>query len=152
MVLGSRLAVPGAWREGGMPRYKFLANRGLTIIENAVLGTHFSRAAHGLPRVLARAAADRARSCATRSILSFDSEMIMQAVHFGFRIAEVPARTRYFADASSASATQSIIYGVQDAGRGGQVHAAPQRPVALAQVHADAGQGAVTPRTGRPQR
>ncbi len=35
----------------------------------------------------------------------------MQAVHFGFRIAEIPAQTRYFPDASSASATQSIIYG-----------------------------------------
>ena len=37
--------------------------------------------------------------------------MIMQAIHFGFRVVEVPARTRYFPEASSASATQSIIYG-----------------------------------------
>jgi hypothetical protein len=43
----------------------------------------------------------------------FDSEMIMQAVHFGFRIAEVPARTRYFPEASSASASQSIVYGIK---------------------------------------
>src|SRR5947209_11546488 len=39
MVLGSRLAIPGAWKASGMPRYKFIANRGLTIVENAVLGT-----------------------------------------------------------------------------------------------------------------
>ena len=43
----------------------------------------------------------------------FDSEMIMQAVHFGFRIEEVPAKTLYFPEASSASATQSIVYGVK---------------------------------------
>ena len=42
--------------------------------------------------------------------------MVMQAVHFGFRIAEVPARTRYFPEASSASATQSIVYGVKTLG------------------------------------
>ena len=42
MVLGSRLTEPGSWKQVGMPRYKFLANRGLTVIENLLLGTHFS--------------------------------------------------------------------------------------------------------------
>src|ERR1700730_829050 len=42
MVLGSRLAIPGAWRRSGMPAYKYIANRFLTTIENAILGTHFS--------------------------------------------------------------------------------------------------------------
>ncbi|MDQ6821457.1 MAG: glycosyltransferase family 2 protein, partial [Actinomycetota bacterium] len=46
----------------------------------------------------------------------FDSEMIMQAVHFGFRIAEVPANTRYHPDASSASAGQSVVYGLKTVG------------------------------------
>jgi hypothetical protein len=46
----------------------------------------------------------------------FDSEMIMQAIHFGFRIVEVPARTRYHSDASSASAGQSIVYGIKTLG------------------------------------
>src|SRR5438270_7338364 len=40
IVLGSRLSQPGAWRAIGMPRYKFIANRGLTAIENLVLGTN----------------------------------------------------------------------------------------------------------------
>jgi hypothetical protein len=42
--------------------------------------------------------------------------MIIQAVHFGFRIVEVPARTRYFPEASSASAKQSIVYGIKTLG------------------------------------
>ncbi len=110
LVLGSRLAIPGAWRKSGMPGYKFLANRGLTMVENAVLGTDFSELHTGY------------RAFSRRLLLSvpflrnsidfvFDTEMIMQAVHFGFRIVEVPAQTRYFPDASSASAGQSIIYG-----------------------------------------
>ena len=44
---------------------------------------------------------------------SFDSEMIMQAVHFGFRLAEVPARSRYFDDASSISLRPAIVYGLK---------------------------------------
>ena len=44
---------------------------------------------------------------------SFDSEMIMQSVHFGFRLTEVPARSRYFDDASSISLRPSIVYGLK---------------------------------------
>ena len=44
---------------------------------------------------------------------SFDSELIMQAAHFGFRIAEVPARSRYFDDASSISLKPATIYGLK---------------------------------------
>jgi glycosyltransferase involved in cell wall biosynthesis len=112
LVLGSRLAVPGAWRNTGMPRYKFLANRGLTIIENAVLGTHFSELHTGY-RAFSRQLLLSVPFLRNSIDFVFDSEMIMQAVHFGFRIVEIPADTRYFADASSASATQSIIYGVK---------------------------------------
>jgi glycosyltransferase involved in cell wall biosynthesis len=110
LVLGSRLAVPGAWRKTGMPRYKFLANRGLTIIENAVLGTHFSELHTGY-RAFSRELLLSVPFLRNSIDFVFDSEMIMQAVHFGFRIVEIPAQTRYFPDASSASATQSIIYG-----------------------------------------
>jgi glycosyltransferase involved in cell wall biosynthesis len=110
MVLGSRLAVPGAWRKSGMPRYKFLANRGLTVVENAVLGTHFSELHTGY-RALSRNLLLSVPFLRNSIDFVFDSEMIMQAVHFGFRIVEVPARTRYFPEASSASASQSIIYG-----------------------------------------
>ncbi len=112
MVLGSRLAVAGAWRSSGMPRYKFLANRGLTAIENAVLGTNFTELHTGY-RAFSRRLLLTVPFLRNSIDFVFDSEMIMQAVHFGFRITEVPARTRYFAEASSASAAQSMVYGAK---------------------------------------
>ncbi len=110
MVLGSRLAVPGEWRQSGMPRYKYLANRGLTIVENALLRTDFSELHTGY-RAYSRELLLQVPFLRNSIDFVFDTEMIMQAIHFGFRIVEVPARTRYFPEASSASAMQSIIYG-----------------------------------------
>jgi len=112
LVLGSRLAVPGAWRSSGMPRYKFLANRGLTMVENVVLGTDFSELHTGY-RAFSRELLLTVPFLRNSIDFVFDSEMIMQTIHFGFRIAEVPARTRYFPEASSASAGQSIVYGIK---------------------------------------
>jgi glycosyltransferase involved in cell wall biosynthesis len=112
MVLGSRLAERGAWRAGGMPVYKFLANRGLTVIENALLGTSFSELHTGY-RAYSRRLLLTVPFLRNSIDFVFDSEMVMQAVHFGFRIAEVPAHTRYFPEASSASAGQSIVYGIK---------------------------------------
>lgn len=112
MVLGSRLAVRGAWRTTGMPTYKYLANRGLTIVENAVLRTSFSELHTGY-RAFSRELLLTVPFLRNSIDFVFDSEMIMQAVHFGFRITEVPARTRYFPEASSASAMQSIVYGIK---------------------------------------
>ncbi len=112
MVLGSRLAEPGAWRSGGMPLYKFIANRGLTAIENLVLGTGFTELHTGY-RAYSRELLLTVPFLRNSIDFAFDSEMIMQAVHFGFRIIEVPARTRYFPEASSASVKQSLVYGVK---------------------------------------
>jgi glycosyltransferase involved in cell wall biosynthesis len=110
MVLGSRLTTPGAWREIGMPRYKFIANRGLTVIENAILGTHFTELHTGY-RAFSRQLLLTVPFLRNSIDFVFDSEMVMQSIHFGFKIAEVPARTRYFPDASSASFGQSVVYG-----------------------------------------
>ncbi len=115
LVLGSRLAIPGAWKTSGMPRYKYLANRGLTIAENKVLGTDFSELHTGY-RAFSRRLLLTVPFLRNSIDFVFDSEMIMQAVHFGFRIVEVPARTRYHSDASSASAGQSIVYGAKTLG------------------------------------
>ncbi|MGI8571026.1 MAG: glycosyltransferase family 2 protein [Solirubrobacteraceae bacterium] len=115
LVLGSRLALPGAWRRSGMPTYKYLANRFLTSIENAVLGTSFSELHTGY-RAFSRELLLTVPFLRNSIDFVFDSEMIMQAVHFGFRIAEVPANTRYHPDASSASAGQSVVYGLKTVG------------------------------------
>jgi glycosyltransferase involved in cell wall biosynthesis len=112
MVLGSRFAEPGAARAGGMPLYKYVSNRALTGIENRILGTTLSELHTGY-RAYSRELLLTVPFLRNSLDFSFDTEMIMQAVHFGFRIAEVPARTRYFADASSVSFKPAVLYGVK---------------------------------------
>jgi len=117
MVLGSRLTEPGAWKQSGMPRYKYLANRFLTTIENRLLGTSFSELHTGY-RAFSRELLLTVPFLRNSIDFVFDSEMVMQAVHFGFRIVEVPARTRYSSDVSSASFAQSMVYGIKTLGTG----------------------------------
>ncbi len=112
MVLGSRLAEPGAARAGGMPLYKLFANRVLTAIENRVLGTHLSELHTGY-RAYSRRVLMTAPFLRNSLDYSFDSEVLMQAAYFNFRIAEVPARSRYFDDASSIHFKAAAIYGVK---------------------------------------
>jgi len=115
LVLGSRLAEAGMARRGGMPRYKLAANRALTAIENLVLGTSLSEAHTGY-RAYSRDLLLNVPFLRNALDFSFDSELLMQAVHFGYRIAEVPARTRYFDDASSISLWPATVYGVKTLG------------------------------------
>jgi glycosyltransferase involved in cell wall biosynthesis len=112
LVLGSRLAEPGAARAGGMPLHKYLANRGLTAIENRVLGTELSELHTGY-RAYSRRVLLEVPFLRNALDFSFDSELLMQATHFGFRIAEVPARTRYFDDASSIGLRPASVYAVK---------------------------------------
>ena len=112
MVLGSRFAEPGMARASGMPLYKFLANRLLTAVENRVLGTHLSELHTGYRAYSSRLLGE-VPFLRNALDFSFDSEMLMQAAHFGFRIAEVPARTRYFDDASSIRLGPATIYGLK---------------------------------------
>ena len=109
LVLGSRLAEPGAAREGGMPLHKYVANRLLTGIENRVLATSLSDLHTGY-RAYSRELLLNVPFLRNALDFSFDSEMLMQAVHFGYRIEEVPARSRYFDDASSISLGPATVY------------------------------------------
>ena len=112
MVLGSRLLEPGAALRGGMPRYKYVANRVLTTIENRILGTSLSEAHTGY-RAYSRELLLAVPFLRNALDFSFDSEMLMQASHLGFRIAEVPARTIYFDDASSIRFAPAAVYGLK---------------------------------------
>jgi len=112
MVLGSRLADPGAALAGGMPRYKFLANRSLTTIENVILGTGLSELHTGY-RAYSRQLLMGIPFLRNSPDFVFDSEVIMQAVHFGYRIAEVPTRTIYMEEASSIGFRPSVVYGLK---------------------------------------
>jgi glycosyltransferase involved in cell wall biosynthesis len=112
LVLGSRLAEPGAARRGGMPLYKRVANRLLTRIENRVLGIRATELHTGY-RAYSRDFLLTVPFLRNSLDFSFDSEVLMQASALGQRIAEVPARSRYFADASSISFRPAAVYGLK---------------------------------------
>jgi glycosyltransferase involved in cell wall biosynthesis len=120
LVLGSRLAERGSALRGGMPKYKFVANRTLTTIENHVLGTSLSELHTGY-RAYSRALLMGIPFLRNALDFSFDSEVLMQAAHFGFRIEEVPARTLYFDDASSIGPRAATIYGLKTLGAAGRL-------------------------------
>jgi glycosyltransferase involved in cell wall biosynthesis len=112
LVLGSRMMERGAARAGGMPIYKIVANRFLTTIENRVMGTELTDLHTGY-RAYSRELLLRVPFLRNSLDFAFDSELLMQAAHFGFRISEVPARTRYFRDASSISFGPGTVYGTK---------------------------------------
>jgi glycosyltransferase involved in cell wall biosynthesis len=112
LVLGSRLLIPGAALAGGMPRWKYVANRMLTAVENRIMGTHLSEAHTGY-RAYSRQLLLTVPFLRNSLDFVFDSELLMQASHLGFRIGEVPARCRYFDDASSVGLRSASVYGVK---------------------------------------
>ncbi len=112
LVLGSRFAEPGMALANGMPRWKYLANRALTTIENRVLGTHLSEAHTGY-RAYSRRLLLTVPFLRNSIDFSFDSELIMQAAQFGMRIEEVPAACRYFRDASTVGFRSGVVYGLK---------------------------------------
>ena len=94
MVLGSRLA-GGSALAGGMPLWKYISNRGLTIVENLVLGQQLTECHTGF-RAYSRRLLETIPFLLNSDKFVFDTEVIAQAVAFGFRIAEIPVPTRYF--------------------------------------------------------
>jgi len=110
LVLGSRLLEPGAAIAAGMPRWKLVANRFLTTIENRIMGTSLSEAHTGY-RAYSRRLLLTVPFLRNSHDFVFDSELLFQASHFGFAIAEVPARCRYFEEASSVGFKAGAIYG-----------------------------------------
>jgi glycosyltransferase involved in cell wall biosynthesis len=109
MVLGSRLL--GDPLAGGMPRWKFVANRFLTGLENRAFGLHLSEYHTGFRAYSARLlrAIDTA---ADSDDFVFDQEFVAQVVAAGFTITEVAVPTRYFAEASSVNFRRSVRYGL----------------------------------------
>lgn len=112
VVLGSRMREAGMARAGGMPRWKQFANRVLTTIENRILGTELTDAHTGY-RAYSREFLMTVPFLRNSLDFSFDSEMLMQAAYFGFRIEEVPTSTRYFDDMSSVGVGAGTVYGLK---------------------------------------
>jgi glycosyltransferase involved in cell wall biosynthesis len=115
MTLGSRFLQPGGPRAGGMPRYKIIANRFLTTVENYILGTHFSELHTGY-RAYSRHFLETVPFLRNSNDFVFDSQVIAQSVVFNMRVTEVPVQTKYFEDASSTTLRQSVIYGTKTLG------------------------------------
>lgn len=109
IVLGSRLLGGGALR-GGMPLYKFVANRFLTTCQNLVLGQHLSEFHTGY-RAYSRRFLETVPFLRNSNNFVFDAEILCQAVYFNFKIAEIPVETRYFGEASSINFWRSVDYG-----------------------------------------
>ena len=110
VALGSRI-VGGGGLKGGMPLYKYVANRVLTLIENLLLGAKFSEYHTGY-RAFRRSVLTTLPLLENSDDFVFDNQMLMQCVHSGFRIGEVSCPTKYFEEASSISLRQSIRYGI----------------------------------------
>ena len=111
MVLGSRMMVKGAAKQGGMPRWKRIANRFLTTTENLAMGREFTECHTGY-RAYSRRFLETVPFLRNSNGFVFDTEVIFQAVHFGLPVVEVPVASRYFADASSVGFSQGVVYGL----------------------------------------
>ncbi len=109
VVLGSRLKGGGALA-GGMPWWKYLANRFLTGLENLAFGLALSEYHTGY-RAYRREVLEAVAFTANSDRFIFDQEILAQVVAAGFRIVEVPVPTRYFPEASSAGFWASTRYG-----------------------------------------
>ena len=110
MMMGSRF-LGGQVRAGGMPLYKIVSNRFLTLCENLVLGLRLSEAHTGF-RAYSRHMLLEIPFLLNSDDFVFDSQVIAQAAAFGYRIGEIGVPTRYFDEASSVNFQRSVVYGL----------------------------------------
>jgi glycosyltransferase involved in cell wall biosynthesis len=109
IVLASRI-LGGMALKGGMPLYKYIANRLLTLLQNMVLRAKLSEYHTGF-RAFTREVLETLPLEENSDDFVFDNEILAQAVCFNFRIGEISCPTRYFKEASSISFKRSIVYG-----------------------------------------
>jgi glycosyltransferase involved in cell wall biosynthesis len=109
LVLGSRILGGGALK-GGMPFYKYVANRFLTAFQNLFLGAKLSEYHTGF-RAFSRRLLETLPLLENSDDFIFDNQMIAQAVMFGFSIGEISCPTKYFEEASSINFRRSVQYG-----------------------------------------
>lgn len=108
-AIGSRILGTGAL-EGGMPRYKFIANRLLTLVQNILVGYKLSEYHTGF-RAFSREAVESLPLEANSDDFVFDNQMLTQLIYQGFRLGEISCPTRYFSEASSINFSRSVKYG-----------------------------------------
>src|ERR1700756_5308309 len=109
VVLGSRILGVSALA-GGMPRYKYIANRVLTLIQNILLDYKLSEYHTGY-RGFTRAVIEALPLERNSDDFVFDNQMLAQAIYKGFRIGEISCPAKYFPEASSINFRRSVVYG-----------------------------------------
>ena len=109
-VLGSRILGVGAVR-GGMPRYKYVANRVLTLIQNLLLWYKLSEYHTGY-RAFSRKVLETLPLENNADDFVFDNQMLSQILYAGFDIGEVTCPTRYMEDSSSIGFLKAVLYGI----------------------------------------
>jgi glycosyltransferase involved in cell wall biosynthesis len=108
-VLGSRI-LGGYALQGGMPYWKYAANRFLTFAENILIGAKLSEYHTGY-RAFSRELLERLPLAQNSDDFVFDNQMLAQIVWFGYTVAEVSCPTSYFPEASSINFSRSVKYG-----------------------------------------
>lgn len=109
-VLASRILGVGAL-QGGMPLYKYISNRFLTLFENLLLGHKLSEYHTGY-RAFSREVLERLPLEKNSNDFVFDNQILAQIIWFGYRIGELSCPTKYFEEASSINFRRSVVYGL----------------------------------------
>lgn len=110
VVIGSRILGVGALK-GGMPKYKYVANRFLTLVQNLLVGHKLSEYHTGF-RAFRREVIENLPLEANSDDFLFDNQMLAQVIFAGYRMGEISCPTRYFAEASSINFSRSVKYGI----------------------------------------
>jgi len=110
VVLGSRILGTGALA-GGMPLYKYMANRVLTFVQNILLGHKLSEYHTGY-RGFTRSVMESLPLERNSNDFIFDNQMLSQVIYRGFRVGEISCPAKYFPEASSIDFHRSVIYGL----------------------------------------
>jgi glycosyltransferase involved in cell wall biosynthesis len=110
VVVASRI-LGGTARTGGMPLYKYISNRFLTLVQNFFVGAKLSEYHTGY-RAFSREVLLSLPLLINSDDFVFDNEMLVQTIYFGHRIGEISCPTHYFPEASSINFRRSVIYGL----------------------------------------
>ncbi|MBI3579432.1 MAG: glycosyltransferase family 2 protein [Ignavibacteriales bacterium] len=111
VMLGTRIRTRKEALAGGMPKYKYVANRILTFFQNVITGQNLSEWHTGM-RAYKREVLQTINFKNNSDDFVFDSQVLFQIVEHGFRIGEIPVPVRYFPEASSINFARSLRYGL----------------------------------------
>lgn len=112
VMLGNRIRTRHEALSGGMPVWKYIANRALTIVQNLLMGQNLGEWHSGM-RAYRRHVLEKIAWERNSDDFAFDGQFLTQAAALGFRIGDIPVPVRYFKEASSINFRRSVRYGVE---------------------------------------